>query len=72
MTDANLVLGRLLPDFFPRIFGPNEDQPLDGAAAYTQMQNLTNDVRPRDGDVVRDGEDRWGEVGAVLNLWYST
>ncbi|XP_043192342.1 5-oxoprolinase-like [Amphibalanus amphitrite] len=44
VTDANLVLGRLLPDFFPRIFGPNEDQPLDSAAAYTQMQNLTNDV----------------------------
>ena len=44
VTDANLVLGRLLPDFFPRIFGPNEDEPLDRAAAYTQMQNLTNDV----------------------------
>ncbi|KAM7071315.1 LOW QUALITY PROTEIN: 5-oxoprolinase [Acridotheres tristis] len=28
VTDANLVLGRLLPDFFPRIFGPAEDQPL--------------------------------------------
>ena len=25
VTDANLVLGRLLPNHFPKIFGPNED-----------------------------------------------
>ena len=29
VTDANLVLGRVLPQYFPSIFGPNEDQPLD-------------------------------------------
>ena len=29
VTDANLVLGRLLPQYFPSIFGPKEDQPLD-------------------------------------------
>ena len=33
ITDANLLLGRILPDFFPKIFGPNEDEPLDGNAA---------------------------------------
>ncbi|KAK4947980.1 hypothetical protein LTR10_013033 [Elasticomyces elasticus] len=29
VTDANLLLGRLLPEYFPAIFGPNEDLPLD-------------------------------------------
>jgi 5-oxoprolinase (ATP-hydrolysing) len=29
VTDANLLLGRLLPDYFPKIFGPNENEPLD-------------------------------------------
>jgi len=29
VTDANLALGRVLPQYFPSIFGPNEDQPLD-------------------------------------------
>lgn len=29
VTDANAVLGRIVPDFFPKIFGPNEDEPLD-------------------------------------------
>lgn len=33
ITDANLVLGRILPDFFPKIFGPHENEPLDGDAA---------------------------------------
>lgn len=25
ITDANLVLGRILPEFFPNIFGPKGD-----------------------------------------------
>jgi 5-oxoprolinase (ATP-hydrolysing) len=29
ITDANLFLGRLLPEYFPKIFGPNEDEALD-------------------------------------------
>ena len=32
VTDANLFLGRIVPSFFPSIFGPGEDQPLDEAA----------------------------------------
>ena len=29
VTDANVMLGKLQPDFFPAIFGPGQDQPLD-------------------------------------------
>ena len=29
VTDANLMVGKLLPDFFPHVFGPGGDQPLD-------------------------------------------
>ncbi len=29
VTDANLLLGRLQADFFPAVFGPHADQPLD-------------------------------------------
>jgi 5-oxoprolinase (ATP-hydrolysing) len=32
VTDCNLMLGRIQPDFFPAIFGPAGDQPLDRAA----------------------------------------
>ena len=29
VTDANLLLGRIRPELFPRVFGPQADQPLD-------------------------------------------
>jgi 5-oxoprolinase (ATP-hydrolysing) len=32
VTDANVMLGKLQPDFFPAIFGPGQDRPLDRAA----------------------------------------
>jgi 5-oxoprolinase (ATP-hydrolysing) len=32
VTDANVMTGKLQPAFFPRIFGPNQNEPLDGAA----------------------------------------
>lgn len=44
VTDANLVLGRLLPDFFPKIFGPNEDQGLDREASEALFQELTDKI----------------------------
>mmetsp|Transcript_30160 Transcript_30160/g.40068 ORF Transcript_30160/g.40068 Transcript_30160/m.40068 type:complete len:115 (+) Transcript_30160:1014-1358(+) len=37
VTDANLILGRLLPEHFPKIFGPSEDQPLDKELAISAM-----------------------------------
>ncbi len=44
VTDANLVLGRLQPGYFPHIFGPTEDQPLDLLAARTAMEDLTRTI----------------------------
>lgn len=45
VTDANLVLGRLLPDYFPKIFGKTEDQPLDKQATIEAFENLTHEVQ---------------------------
>lgn len=44
MSDANLYLGRLLPDYFPKIFGPNEDEPLDLAATTKKFEELAKDI----------------------------
>ncbi len=44
VTDANLVLGRLQPDHFPHIFGPDEDQPLDCEAARAALTELTAEI----------------------------
>src|SRR6201985_164352 len=35
LTDANLMTGKLIPEFFPKIFGPHQDQPLDDNAVKT-------------------------------------
>nr|XP_033788894.1 5-oxoprolinase isoform X2 [Geotrypetes seraphini]XP_033788895.1 5-oxoprolinase isoform X2 [Geotrypetes seraphini]XP_033788896.1 5-oxoprolinase isoform X2 [Geotrypetes seraphini] len=44
VTDANLCLGRLLPDYFPRIFGPVEDQPLSTQDTLSAFHKLTAQV----------------------------
>jgi 5-oxoprolinase (ATP-hydrolysing) len=46
VTDANAVLGRVIPSRFPRIFGPTEDQPLDLAGARTAFEELMKGVHP--------------------------
>lgn len=40
VTDANLVLGRLQAKYFPQIFGPEENQPLDYDAAKHGFEKL--------------------------------
>lgn len=41
VTDANVALGRLIPDYFPKIFGPNEDEALDDQASKDKFEELT-------------------------------
>jgi len=40
VTDANLVLGRLEPRFFPSVFGPKGDAALDAAASRARLEAL--------------------------------
>jgi 5-oxoprolinase (ATP-hydrolysing) len=40
ITDANVVLGRVMPEYFPRIFGKNEDEMLDRDAAVAAMSEV--------------------------------
>lgn len=41
VTDANLALGRLMPEYFPSVFGPSHDQPLDREVVLKKLQGLT-------------------------------
>ncbi|XP_076046275.1 5-oxoprolinase isoform X2 [Oratosquilla oratoria] len=52
VTDANLALGRLLPQYFPKIFGPNEDEPLDKEGTLRAFQELTDEI-----NTFREGAD---------------
>eukprot|EP00850_Spirogloea_muscicola_P012837 SM000084S23173 [mRNA] locus=s84:572357:584658:- [translate_table: standard] len=44
VTDANLLLGRILPSYFPHIFGPNEDEPLDVEATRAAFDTLAQEI----------------------------
>jgi len=44
VTDANLLLGRLQADCFPRVFGPGGDEPLDLAAVQAAFAWLAGQV----------------------------
>ncbi|KAK2724731.1 hypothetical protein QYM36_001279, partial [Artemia franciscana] len=45
VTDANLALGRILPEYFPKIFGESEDQPLDLEASRLKFKEVQNQVK---------------------------
>jgi len=40
VTDANIMVGKLSARFFPRIFGPDRDEPLDEAAVAAAFAEL--------------------------------
>jgi 5-oxoprolinase (ATP-hydrolysing) len=44
VTDANVMVGKLLPDFFPKIFGPQQNQPIDASAVRDAFAALARDV----------------------------
>lgn len=44
ITDANLVLGRLVPSLFPHLFGPDANEPLDQASSLAAFVRLTADI----------------------------
>jgi len=44
VTDANVLLGRIQPDFFPAVFGSSGDLPLDAAAVKAKFAALAEQV----------------------------
>ena len=49
ITDANLMLGKLIPDFFPALFGPNADQPLDPEPVRQGFAALAKELAREEG-----------------------
>jgi 5-oxoprolinase (ATP-hydrolysing) len=56
VTDANLMVGKLLPEYFPKIFGPRRDQPLDADAVRAAFTDLARDIGDgRTPEAIADG-----------------
>ena len=49
VTDANLFLGRLLPEYFPKIFGPNENESLDVEITRKKFTELAEQINKETG-----------------------
>jgi 5-oxoprolinase (ATP-hydrolysing) len=56
VTDANVMVGKLLPGLFPAIFGPNQDEPLDVEAVRKAFEDLAARIGDgRSPEAVADG-----------------
>ncbi|MHA1549085.1 MAG: hydantoinase B/oxoprolinase family protein [Alphaproteobacteria bacterium] len=56
ITDANLAVGKLMPEYFPAIFGPKHNQPLDAVATRDRFHELATDPNaPRTVEEAADG-----------------
>ncbi len=50
VTDCNVMLGKLQPSFFPAVFGPKADQPLDKDIVERKFAELTRRIQTETGD----------------------
>lgn len=44
------MLGRLLPEYFPKIFGKDENEPLDLAATAEAFKKITKEINDYNSD----------------------
>ncbi|TVO74228.1 hydantoinase B/oxoprolinase family protein [Sedimenticola selenatireducens] len=50
VTDCNVMLGKLQPDHFPRVFGPEADQPLDVDIVRQKFSAMAEQINQATGD----------------------
>ena len=54
VTDANVMVGKVQPRYFPKVFGPNANEPLSYEAVLTQFNDLSQQTG-RAAEVVAEG-----------------
>lgn len=57
VTDCNVMLGKLNPDHFPHVFGPDGNQPLDADTVRAKFATLAQEVADETGEAPRPPED---------------
>ncbi len=45
ITDCNVMVGKIRPEFFPKVFGPNRDEPIDAEIAGERFRALADEMR---------------------------
>ncbi len=44
VTDCNVMVGKIQPKYFPKVFGPESDQPLDDGVVRAKFQDLADEI----------------------------
>ena len=57
VTDCNVMLGKIQPDFFPSVFGPNADERLDADVVREKFADLAQQIADATGEEKRSPED---------------
>ena len=57
VTDCNVLLGRIQPEYFPRVFGNNADQPLDAEIVRVKFQALARQIAQATGSTPKSPEE---------------
>ena len=55
VTDCNVMLGRLRPEFFPKIFGPKGDLALDGGLVIQKFRDLAVEIGEKSAEQIASG-----------------
>ena len=50
VTDCNVMVGKIVPEHFPRVFGPDANLPLDAERAHHKFTELANEISRATGD----------------------
>jgi 5-oxoprolinase (ATP-hydrolysing) len=50
VTDANVMVGKINPEFFPQMFGPDGDQPMDSDIVRQKFAALSQEIEQQTGD----------------------
>ncbi|MFZ9679690.1 MAG: hydantoinase/oxoprolinase family protein, partial [Quisquiliibacterium sp.] len=62
VTDANVMLGKIQADYFPKVFGPGADQPLDVDVVRERFTALAEQIRHESGKTMSPEEVAQGFV----------
>ena len=66
ITDCNVMLGKVQPDFFPSLFGPRGDQPLDRDAVEARFADICAQVEAQTGRLMRAQEAAQGFIAVAV------
>ncbi|MDH2129941.1 hydantoinase B/oxoprolinase family protein [Sphingobium yanoikuyae] len=67
ITDCNVMLGKVQPDFFPSLFGPNGDQPLDRDAVEARFADICAQVEAQTGRVMSARDAAQGFIAVAVD-----